>query len=86
MKNNRKYEIELTGIKAFIFDMDGVITETASIHGWAWKKLFDQYLERVATRNHTEFTPFEIDPDYYLYIDYKDNEIFLHLNPPPTIA
>ncbi|KPK23627.1 MAG: hypothetical protein AMJ70_03050 [Dehalococcoidia bacterium SG8_51_3] len=71
MRNNRKYEIELTGIKAFVFDMDGVITETASIHALAWKKLFDKYLERVATRNHTEFIPFEIDPDYYLYIDGK---------------
>lgn len=71
MRNNRQYEIELTDIEAFIFDMDGVITDTANIHAAAWKKLFDEYLKRVATRNHTEFTPFEVDRDYYFYIDGK---------------
>lgn len=71
MKNNRQYEIELTDIKAFIFDMDGVITDTAGIHAAAWKKLFDEYLKKGATRSHTEFTPFEIDRDYYVYVDGK---------------
>ncbi|MFC1904090.1 HAD family hydrolase [Chloroflexota bacterium] len=69
--NNRKYDIELTDIEAFVFDMDGVITDTASTHAEAWKKLFDEYLKRVATRSHTEFTPFGIDHDYYVYINGK---------------
>ena len=71
MKNNCQYEVELTDIEAFIFDMDGVITDTASTHAAAWKRLFDEYLKRIASRSQTEFTPFEIDRDYYVYIDGK---------------
>ena len=71
MSSNQKYAIKLTDIEAFIFDMDGVITDTASIHAVTWKTLFDEYLQKVAVRNHTEFTPFEIDHDYYVYVDGK---------------
>jgi len=71
VRKNMQYEIELTDIKAFIFDMDGVITDTATTHAASWKKMFDEYLKKVASRSHTEFTPFEIDRDYYVYIDGK---------------
>ena len=63
--------IELSGIDAFIFDMDGVITDTASIHAAAWKQVFDEYLKKVADGNHESFVPFDINSDYPLYVDGK---------------
>jgi alpha,alpha-trehalase len=56
---------------AWLFDLDGVITDTASVHGAAWKKTFDSYLEKVAERDGVPFKSFEIDPDYYEYVDGK---------------
>jgi beta-phosphoglucomutase-like phosphatase (HAD superfamily) len=35
---------------AVLFDLDGVVTKTASVHASAWKKLFDSFLEQRATR------------------------------------
>ncbi len=54
---------------AWLFDLDGIITDTASVHANAWKKMFDNYLEMVARRDDAPFEPFEIDPDYFRYVD-----------------
>jgi beta-phosphoglucomutase family hydrolase len=54
---------------AWLFDLDGIITDTASVHANAWKKMFDEYLEEVATREGAPFEPFELDPDYVSYVD-----------------
>jgi beta-phosphoglucomutase family hydrolase len=59
------------GITAVIFDMDGVVTETASVHAAAWKRLFDDYLERRAKLADETFVPFDPDEDYRRYIDGK---------------
>ncbi len=56
---------------AVIFDLDGVITKTASVQAAAWKKLFDNYLEQRAQRLGKELDPFDIDKDYRLYVDGK---------------
>jgi beta-phosphoglucomutase family hydrolase len=56
---------------AFIFDLDGVITRTASIHAHAWKRLFDEYLTRRAAQTGTAFVPFELETDYRRYVDGK---------------
>ncbi len=56
---------------AWLFDLDGVITDTASVHANAWKKMFDGYLKTVAEREDAPFEPFEIDPDYFRYVDGK---------------
>jgi alpha,alpha-trehalase len=56
---------------AVIFDLDGVVTKTAKVHAEAWKRLFDEYLERRALRDHSEFQPFDIDRDYRRYVDGK---------------
>jgi len=66
-----EYKIELNGIDAFIFDMDGVITDTAGIHAAAWKQLFDEYLKKAAARNNELFQPFDVKSDYLLYVDGK---------------
>ncbi|MBE0599302.1 MAG: trehalose-phosphatase [Desulfuromonadales bacterium] len=54
---------------AVIFDLDGVITRTASVHAAAWKRLFDDYLQQRGERSGDEFSPFEIETDYRLYVD-----------------
>ena len=41
--------IDVRRFDALIFDLDGVITQTASIHARAWKQLFDEFLARRAT-------------------------------------
>ena len=56
---------------AWLRDLDGVLTDTASVHAAAWKRTFDDYLEELATRQGSPFDPFEIDPDYYRYVDGK---------------
>lgn len=52
---------------AVLFDLDGVLTRTASVHAAAWKKLFDSFLEQRATQAGEPFVPFDIDTDYPRY-------------------
>ncbi|MDH3209296.1 MAG: beta-phosphoglucomutase family hydrolase [Burkholderiaceae bacterium] len=56
---------------AVLFDLDGVLTKTASVHASAWKKLFDGFLEQRATQAGEPFVPFDIDVDYPRYVDGK---------------
>jgi beta-phosphoglucomutase family hydrolase len=56
------------GVHACLFDLDGVLTDTASVHKRAWKTMFDDYLRR---RDGDSFTPFDIDHDYLTYVDGK---------------
>jgi len=56
---------------AWLFDLDGVITDTASVHAAAWKRTFDGYLKEMSEREGEPFEPFEINPDYYRYVDGK---------------
>ena len=56
---------------AVLFDLDGVLTRTASVHASAWKKLFDSFLEQRSTQAGKPFVPFYIDTDYRRYVDGK---------------
>ena len=56
---------------AVLFDLDGVLTRTASVHASAWKKLFDGFLEHRAINTGGQFVPFDIDSDYLRYVDGK---------------
>lgn len=58
-------------ITACLFDLDGVLTDTASVHKKAWKAMFDEYLRARAERTGEPFTPFDIDSDYLRYVDGK---------------
>jgi len=58
-------------IDAVVFDMDGVVTQTASVHAAAWKSLFDAYLGERATRSGEPFRPFDVEADYLPYVDGK---------------
>jgi trehalose 6-phosphate phosphatase len=56
-------------IEAVIFDLDGVITKTAKIHALAWKSMFDEFLSTYSQKKECNLTAFEIERDYYPYID-----------------
>jgi len=59
------------GIAACLFDLDGVLTQTAKLHAEAWKVMFDEYLRGRAERNGGDFQPFEQLEDYDTYVDGK---------------
>jgi beta-phosphoglucomutase family hydrolase len=54
-------------VKAVLFDLDGVLTDTASLHKTAWKQMFDAFL-LARTEN---FIPFDPRTDYEMYVDGK---------------
>jgi beta-phosphoglucomutase family hydrolase len=59
------------GIEACLFDLDGVLTQTAKVHAAAWKQMFDEYLEDRARRTGEELAPFDAGHDYAEYVDGK---------------
>ena len=56
-------------ISACLFDLDGVLTETAVLHAEAWKQAFDELLSRRAARSGDTFVPFDQLRDYDAYVD-----------------
>lgn len=68
--------------EAVVFDLDGVITRTETLHAHAWKRAFDEYLQAVDDPRSPKHRPFEIDPEYYRYVDgkprYEGAASFLH--------
>ena len=47
------------GVTACLFDMDGVVTQTAVVHAAAWKEMFDEFLRKYAESTGTDFVPFD---------------------------
>ena len=58
-------------ISACLFDLDGVLTDTARIHAAAWKQVFDDFLRQRAERTGEPFRPFDRTTDYDEYVDGK---------------
>ena len=58
-------------VRACLFDLDGVLTRTATVHAAAWKEMFDGYLRERAARTGEEFDPFDPVADYIQYVDGK---------------
>lgn len=58
------------GVHALLFDLDGVLTQTAKVHAAAWKQMFDEYLRARAAQRGEQFVPFN-DKDYDEYVDGK---------------
>ncbi|MFZ0835296.1 MAG: beta-phosphoglucomutase family hydrolase [Mycobacterium sp.] len=61
-------------IRACLFDLDGVLTDTASVHRKAWKTMFDAFLRERAERTGGNFVPFDVAADYQTYVDGKKRE------------
>jgi beta-phosphoglucomutase family hydrolase len=59
------------GVTACLFDLDGVLTQTAKVHAAAWKQMFDEYLRRRAEQRGEKFVPFDQVRDYDEYVDGK---------------
>lgn len=58
-------------ITTCLFDLDGVLTQTAEVHAKAWKEMFDQYLRQRAQRTGESFREFALPEDYQQYVDGK---------------
>ena len=58
---------------AVVFDMDGVVTDTASTHEAAWARTFDEYLELVSARTGVPQAPFSL-LDYLRYVDGRSRD------------
>jgi beta-phosphoglucomutase family hydrolase len=59
------------GVTACLFDLDGVLTQTAKVHAAAWKSMFDEFLRGWAQAHGQPFVPFDAGSDYNQYVDGK---------------
>lgn len=57
------------GTRALLFDLDGVLTDTASTHAAAWQQAFDEFLAARARSTGEPFVPFDPASDYTAYVD-----------------
>lgn len=57
------------GIRACLFDLDGVLTQTMQLHAEAWKSTFDSFLRAWSAATHRPFIPFDPIRDYERYVD-----------------
>lgn len=60
--------------QACLFDLDGVLTNTAAVHAAAWKRMFDEYLHGRAERTGEPFVPFDPVEDYGGKVDGRKRE------------
>jgi beta-phosphoglucomutase family hydrolase len=58
-------------VRACLFDLDGVLTQTAKVHAAAWKEMFDGFLRERASKDGQPFLPFDPVADYDQYVDGK---------------
>ena len=59
----------LNAYGAWLFDMDGVLTKTATVHAAAWEQTFNEFLTEETTRTGTAYAPFDPEADYERYVD-----------------
>jgi beta-phosphoglucomutase-like phosphatase (HAD superfamily) len=58
-------------IRGCLFDLDGVITKTATVHDAAWQETFDSFLRERSGQTGEPFVPFDPVADYENYVDGK---------------
>ncbi len=63
-----------SSIRACLFDLDGVLTETATLHAKAWQQMFDGFLSARARSSGQPFVPFDVVSDYDQYVDGKPRD------------
>jgi len=75
LEANHGYEWVMLGlpdrIRACLFDLDGVLTDTASVHRKAWKAMFDEYLHSRSGQEGVPYVSFDAGGDYETYVDGK---------------
>jgi beta-phosphoglucomutase family hydrolase len=57
------------GVTACLFDLDGVLTQTALVHNAAWKQTFDEFLRAWSEQHGEPYVPFDEGRDYHDYVD-----------------
>lgn len=58
-------------VRACLFDLGGVLTQTTRMQAAAWKTTFDAFLRARAARTGEPFVPFDVGTDYAEYVDGK---------------
>jgi len=75
------HQIDTQRFSAVLFDLDGVVTDTAKVHADCWKRMFDAFLSHRAAIMDVPFQPFDMEADYLRYVDgrprYQGVEAFL---------
>ncbi|MBO0836793.1 MAG: hypothetical protein J2P28_14975, partial [Actinobacteria bacterium] len=61
-------------IRGCLFDLDGVLTQTATVHAAAWQETFDSFLRSRAEATGSPFVPFDPVRDYDEYVDGRPRE------------
>jgi beta-phosphoglucomutase family hydrolase len=61
-------------IRGCLFDLDGVLTQTAVVHAAAWQEMFDTFLRARAQESGERFVPFDPVGDYDEYVDGRPRE------------
>ncbi|MEV0287649.1 beta-phosphoglucomutase family hydrolase [Kribbella sp. NPDC050820] len=60
-----------TEIRACLFDLDGVLTDTAAVHAAAWKEMFDEFLRTYSAQHGIPYRPFGARDEYDAHVDGK---------------
>ena len=55
--------------RACVFDLEGVLTDSALLHAQAWSEAFDEFLLRLSDKTGWAFIPFDRGADYRTYLD-----------------
>jgi beta-phosphoglucomutase family hydrolase len=71
MRQSKSKRVNRDQYDAVLFDLDGVITNTATLHATCWKQMFDEYLRKRAEQRGEAFRSFDLAADYRLYVDGK---------------
>ncbi len=66
--------VDISAYGAWLFDMDGVLTQTASVHAEAWKETFNDFLNKESARTGQTYAPFDPEGDYERYVDGEPRE------------
>jgi beta-phosphoglucomutase family hydrolase len=61
-------------IRGCLFDLDGVLTQTAKVHAAAWKQAFDEFLRQWSDEHQQRFVEFDQERDYDEYVDGKPRD------------
>ncbi|EJW11105.1 Beta-phosphoglucomutase [Rhodovulum sp. PH10] len=71
MQERPRLVVSRREFEAAVFDLDGVLTDTARIHAAVWKTVFDDFLRRRAAQEGVPFRPFDPAADYLAHVDGK---------------
>ena len=56
-------------VRACLFDMEGVLTDSSRLHAWAWGEVFDDFLSRLGETTNWHLIPFDRVADYRAYVE-----------------